>query len=84
MLVARNRIRIPTAFGPWVEQAALLFPVREAPLNITIALRSLEIDLPYKDPADRFIAATSIVYELVLLTVDDKLIAFEALPTRSA
>lgn len=44
---------------------------------------SQEIDLGHRDPADHFIAATAIVYELTLLTVDQRLTKARWLTTRS-
>jgi PIN domain nuclease of toxin-antitoxin system len=37
-------------------------------------MESRRLHLPHKDPGDRFIAATAMVYDLVLVTVDRKLV----------
>lgn len=42
----------------------------DAPLTREIALRSREVGLAHNDPADRFLAATAAVYDLVLMTAD--------------
>ena len=42
-------------------------------LDDNIAIKSRLIELPHKDPADRFIAATAWEYDLTLITVDEKL-----------
>jgi len=47
--------------------------VKEAKLSHEIAVRSRLIELPHKDPADRFIAATAWEYNLRLMTVDEKI-----------
>ena len=47
---------------------------QEATLNHEVAMESLGIRLPHQDPADRFIAASAIVYELTLITADRNLI----------
>ncbi len=60
------------------------FPCREAALNAEVALASLEIDLKTDDPADRFLAATAIVFDLQLATVDRRMIAADWLPTLSS
>jgi PIN domain nuclease of toxin-antitoxin system len=39
-----------------------------------VALETRGISLPHQDPADRFLAATAAVYDLTLLTADDRLL----------
>lgn len=59
-------------------------PLREAPLTIAIAIRSRLLDLPHQDPADRFLAATALVEELILVTADHRLLDHDAVPTLAA
>ncbi len=73
MLARRGRVRIESDYRSWVALATETFPLREAALTREIALRSLEVDLPHRDPADRFLAATALVYGLTLATVDRRL-----------
>ncbi len=47
----------------------------EAPLTYDVAVRSRLIALSHQDPADRFIAATAVVYDLTLVTADARLLA---------
>ena len=50
-----------------------------------MALRSLDMDLSHRDPADRFLAATASVYGLTLVTADDRLLGskmYAVLPNR--
>ncbi len=49
-------------------------PVREAPINFEIARRVQTLDLPQGDPADHFLAATTLVYDLTLVTLDRHLV----------
>lgn len=84
MLAARGRIQLHVELRQWVVQARQLFPLQDAPLNLEVALTSWEITLPHRDPAAHFIAATAIVYDLTLLTIDQHLTQAEWLPTRSA
>ena len=56
-------------------------PLREAPVNHEVALQSRSIDLKHQDPADRFIAATALVYDLVLVTADKRLLESEQVRT---
>lgn len=84
MLAARGRIGLQTDLRRWVQQARELFPIKDAPFNLEVALVSREITLPHRDPADHFLAATASVYNLTLLTVDQHLTQTDWLPTRSA
>ncbi len=52
----------------------------EAPLTVEVAIRSRLLDLSHQDPADRFIAATAIVYGLTLITADERLLASTEIP----
>lgn len=58
----------------WIRDLLARVPLKEAPLNFEVALRSRTVDLAHQDPADRFIAATALVYDLVLLTADERLL----------
>ena len=44
---------------------------------------SNELDLPHRDPADRFLAATALVFGLMLVTLDRRLQMADRLPTYS-
>ena len=59
-------------------------PIKEAPLNQEVAIQSRLVDLPHQDTADRFIAASAIVYDLTLVTADTKILSFEALSVLAA
>ena len=83
MLKERGRIRISGQFRSWMIKAIELFPIKEAPFIFEVAIVSKELELPHEDPADHFIAATAIVYELTLLTVDHRLLGLDGLPSRS-
>ena len=84
MLATRGRIQLYAELRQWVIQARQHFPLQDAPLNLEVALTGREITLPHRDPADHFIAATAIVYDLTLLTIDQHLTQAEWLSTRSA
>jgi len=55
-------------------------PFREAVINQEVAIQSRKINLPHQDPADRFLAATAIVYDLTLVTADTLLIDAKGFP----
>lgn len=81
MLADKDRIRLEPSTRQWVSNALEHLPLNEAPLTHAVALRSLELDLPHRDPADHFLAATAIVFELVLLTVDQRLLDSSSVST---
>lgn len=71
-IVLHRRGRIDLGAEPyvWVETALHAVPVQEAPLNMSVAIQSEMLELDWKDPADRFLAATAVVYDLVFITRD--------------
>ena len=73
LLAERGRLELNRAPAAWLDDALRRVPLRDAPLTREIALRSREVGLDHDDPADRFLAATAAVYDLVLLTADDRL-----------
>ena len=83
LLVEKGRISLQVDPINWINQSLKSFAIREAPLNHQIAILSRQIELPHQDPADRFIAATAIHYQLQLATVDTRLVAATWLPTVS-
>ena len=67
----------------WLRKAFERAPIREAVLGHEIAIQSRSLDLPQQDPADRFIAATALVYNLVLVTADERLLSCGQIETMS-
>jgi len=60
-------------------------PFKEAPLNREVAIQSRrEGLLPHHDPADRFLAATALVYHLTLITADKRIIQAGTVPVLPA
>ena len=70
VLDSQGRVRLAEGYQTWLEGALAAFPIREAPINIEVARRVQSLDLAQSDPADRFLAATALVYDLTLVTVD--------------
>ncbi len=64
-----------------MEEALETVPMREAALNFEVAKAVSTLSLPHGDPADHFIAATALVYDLTLVTLDRNLIAADGLMT---
>lgn len=74
MLVEKGRIAIDDEPRLWLHNAMTRAPVREAPITRDVAVESRFLKLSHADPADRFIAATAKVFDLVLVTADDRLV----------
>lgn len=75
MLCERGRIQLDAAPDIWMQSLLTELPFRQAHLNHEIAMQSRGISLPHQDPADRFIAATALVYRLTLVTADRALVS---------
>jgi PIN domain nuclease of toxin-antitoxin system len=48
----------------------------ELPLDGSIAITSVSLDLRIKDPADRFIVATALAFDATLVTADQRLLGW--------
>ena len=85
LLAEKGRVAIESGSPQeWLRGVLARVPLREAPLNHEVALRSRTLDLDHQDPADRFIAATALVYDLVLLTADERLLGCPQVRTMRA
>ena len=57
---------------------------RKRPLPVKWQSRGRMVDLPHQDPADRFLTATALVYNLTLVTADKRIIEAGSVPILSA
>lgn len=83
LLAERGRITLGHHPDIFLEQALQRFPIHDAVLTRDVARLSRTIRLPHEDPADRFLAATAIVYDLRLATLDKYLLKTKNVPTWS-
>ncbi|MBS0545323.1 MAG: type II toxin-antitoxin system VapC family toxin [Proteobacteria bacterium] len=75
MLAQRGRITLPVAVETW--RADLLAAgLVEVPLDGRTALMAAALENLHRDPADRFIAATALQKDAILVTADEKLLAW--------
>lgn len=76
LLAERGRVRLRTGQAPpdWVDAALSRVPMHDAALSREVAVRSRSVRLEHDDPADRFLAATADVYELTLVTADERML----------
>lgn len=81
VLARKKRLLLDQDAEQWVRHWLRERPLREAPLTREIAIQSQSIGLSHADPGDRFIAATALVQDLILVTADEQLLACKALRT---
>jgi PIN domain nuclease of toxin-antitoxin system len=83
ILVEKGRVILASDPTSWIRKVLIEIPFKEAHLNHEVAILSRLIDLPHQDPVDRFLAATAKVYDLTLVTADERLVGsdeFQVLP----
>jgi PIN domain nuclease of toxin-antitoxin system len=84
LLVERGRVELETGVEPWAAEALRRAPLREAPLTFEVALAAASVALAHRDPADRLLLATARVFELTLLTADERLLGAKGIRTLAA
>ena len=75
VLAEKGRIILDADPMSWLRKVFRKLPYHEARINHEIALCSRSFDLKHEDPADRFLAATALIYDLTLVTADKRLFA---------
>ncbi|MCK5377554.1 MAG: type II toxin-antitoxin system VapC family toxin [Acidobacteria bacterium] len=81
VLARRGRVRLEAGFREWVETALDRATLREAHISTEVAMATYGIELAHQDPADRFLAATASVFDLTLVTADERLIEAKGIAT---
>ena len=80
-LADKGRVRLTSPPAEWVTAALQRVPFREATVTHEVALETRNVHLRHRDPADRFLVATAQVFDLKLVTADERLIDLKAVPT---
>ena len=83
VLAEKGRISLGSNIVKAVREIFSKIPLREATLNQEVTIQSRLVNLPHQDPADRFLAATAVVYDLTLVTADTRIINADAVPVLS-
>ena len=74
MLADKGRLQFSMDAQDWVTKAEALPFFRFVPVDNTIATRSVRLSEPFhKDPADRIIVATAIIFGATLVTADRRI-----------
>jgi PIN domain nuclease of toxin-antitoxin system len=81
ILIDKKRIRLNENEDPDLWLMDSIKPFREAPFTHQIAAASQRLNLPQRDPADRFLAATAKVLGLTLVTADTNLLGLGDIAT---
>ncbi|HXZ42154.1 MAG TPA: type II toxin-antitoxin system VapC family toxin [Terriglobales bacterium] len=85
MLTGKGRIQLNEDAVSWARRTIERLQLREAPVTNDVALETPGMILNHADPSDRLIAASARVFDLTLVTADEKLIAargIKLLPNR--
>ena len=73
LLAEKGRVILEPSPDAWLREVLKTMPFKEAPINHEVCIQSRTLSLSHQDPADRFLAATALVYELTLVTADKRL-----------
>jgi PIN domain nuclease of toxin-antitoxin system len=74
VLLEKRRISLKHDFGQWVNESVDALQLQEAALTWQVAHELRFTFLGHRDPADRFLVATAKVYDLTLVTADERLL----------
>jgi PIN domain nuclease of toxin-antitoxin system len=80
VLVRKKRITLPRPLLSWLNESLSMPKIKLLPLKPEIAALSETLSM-HGDPADRIIAATAIVHDCRLATVDSLLLQMPILKT---
>jgi PIN domain nuclease of toxin-antitoxin system len=74
--IARNHLAVSPDPHTWLKQVAKTPGLGIIQLDRDVLIRSTQLDLPTRDPADRMLVATALKYDLALATADRRLLEF--------
>ena len=74
-----HRIELPLSVDEWLKEALGGSDVIALPINETIAFLAGQLPYHHKDPADRFIIATSIFNNIKLISLDSRFPSYHEL-----
>jgi PIN domain nuclease of toxin-antitoxin system len=79
-LCQKNRLMLHPNPQAWIINALDTIPAREAQMTYQVAQETARVQLPHRDPADRFLLATARVFDLTLVTADEQLLKSRQAP----
>lgn len=85
VLLEKRRLRLDRGFGEWFKNSKEVMNLFELAITWEVAHELRFTLLGHRDPADRFLVATAKVYDLTLVTADERLMrvpGIRVLPNR--
>jgi PIN domain nuclease of toxin-antitoxin system len=85
VLLEKRKIDLKQDFRSWADESVTDLQLYEATITWEVAHELRYTMLEHRDPADRFLVATAKVYDLTLVTADERLIGvpgLKVLPNR--
>jgi PIN domain nuclease of toxin-antitoxin system len=73
-LCQKNKLTLHPNPQSWITNTLDAIPAKEAAVTYEIAQETARIQLPHRDPADRFLVASARIYDLTLVTADETLL----------
>jgi len=73
-LCQKQRLTLHPNPQAWITHVLDTVPMREAQITYQVAQEIARVQLPHRDPADRFLVATARVFDLTLVTADAQLL----------
>jgi PIN domain nuclease of toxin-antitoxin system len=73
VLYRKRRLKMPSDISLWVAKSMEDLELTEAPLTVEVALAIPSISFSHGDLADHFLAASAKVFDLTLVTADERL-----------
>ena len=81
-LLKRRRINLPLPVETWLQNALTPAGIESLPISCEIAFLSAQLPEHHRDPADRIIIATTLVYDARLASLDGAFPQYEELAGR--
>lgn len=78
-LLEKRRINLKQDFRSWADESVRDLQLQEAAITWEVAHELRYTLLSHRDPADRFLVATAKVYDLTLVTADERLMSVPGL-----
>ncbi len=80
VLCQKGRMILDQEVNSWIAHKLSAVPLKQAPVTYEVAQETGRLQLPQRDPADRFLLATAKVFELTLVTGDEHLLKTRDVP----
>lgn len=75
MLTQKGRVQLSEDCVVWARSTIEKLGLHEATLTVDVALETSMLSVLHSDPSDRLLAASARVFDLTLVTADERLIA---------